>query len=568
MTLFLIFLSAFLLHAGNTAEQSVTPAPAGFKTHCDSATAHLVRGNFPDALRHGLAALEIAEQPGGNKPDAAKTHSLLGSTYYRLKEFDKALEHLQQAEMIYLKLRNDQGLAEIYYKKGIVHDELPGQQQLAVGFLRKALAIYQKENNCAEMADIYNALAGHYYMQRKTDSVVLYATQALQKFEECGTPQQQAAMYINIAALLNSQKRHREAITYNEKGIAIAAGHNIYPQLRQGYKNLSETYAYMNDCENAYANALLYIQYKDSVMSEEKSRIVSELTARYETERKEKLLAEKETEVAQTKLHRRILTLLLVFALALSATIYYVSRMRKRQNCELRLLNSTKDKLFSIISHDLKSPAIAQKRVLEEVIDNYEAYDTDTLRSYLQTMQKTSESQMELLQNLLRWAQLQTGRIKYRPRPFYVSEVVNNVAGLYRMPARNKQITLVTEIPDNCAVFADKEMITSVLSNLVNNAVKFSYPGSDISVSATCREERVKLSVTDHGTGMTAEQIHRMETSDVSFSYPGTQGEKGSGLGLAICKDLLEQNGSALIIRSSLGKGSEISFELKKAEEE
>ncbi|RRD55582.1 sensor histidine kinase, partial [Tannerella forsythia] len=187
--------------------------------------------------------------------------------------------------------------------------------------------------------------------------------------------------------------------------------------------------------------------------------------------------------------------------------------------------NATKDKLFSIISHDLKAPVIAQKATLDALIANYNAYETDALLDYLERFRMASESQMELLQNLLSWAQVQTGRAKFSPLPFDITQTIAETADLYAISAENKNIRITTEMPERCYVIGDRGMIATVLRNLINNAVKFSHPDSEIHISLVSKRTSVLISVKDSGTGMTEAQVETIRGGAVSgISSAGTQG--------------------------------------------
>ncbi len=252
-----------------------------------------------------------------------------------------------------------------------------------------------------------------------------------------------------------------------------------------------------------------------------------------------------------------------LFALMLSGMFYYMYRIRRRRNKELHLINASKDKLFSIISHDLKSPVAAQRLALEGLLDNLEEYDRGQLARHLRLLHHSTEAQMELLQNLLNWARMETGQMKYNSTQFDMGMLMKEVAGVYELPAQNKGVTLRTRIEENCIVQADRPMIHTVMRNLMNNAVKFSHPGSEILVSVSCDDEHAHVTVKDSGMGMTALQIEKLFTPGEARLTTGTRGEKGSGLGLIICKDLLQRNGSGLHINSAPNVGTEVSFSLK-----
>jgi signal transduction histidine kinase len=537
-------------------------SPNSFQLQIDSGAANLHQGNYPTALNHFFNALKIGNEEKSVEKTAS-AHVSIGTTYYRMRDWDKALEHLNTAEEMTKKTGDEVRLADIFYKKGIVYDEIPGETQTAFTFLNKALNIYKKENNCEHLADIYNALAGHYYMQRKTDSVAYYAKLALEKYGKCGTVQQQAAMNINIASLLNSQLKHTEALEYNQKGIELARSINSFAQLRQGYKNLSETYAYMKQYDEAYRNRVLYDQYKDSVFSTEKSRFAEEMTAKYEGEKKDLMLAEKEIEITKQKFRFFGLVAALIIAIILIGSLYYIAFRRRVLNRRLSELNTSKDKLFSIISHDLKAPVIAQQNALNSLIENITTFDEMQILTSLKDFQSATDTQLDLLQNLLSWANMHTGRMTYKPVGFHLSEVIQESTKLYALLARNKGIEIDWELDSNCTVYADRQMIQTVIRNLINNAIKFTNENGKITLSCSQAENAVKVTVKDNGVGMSQEVLAAALGRGDKLTTTGTQGELGSGLGLIICRELLERNNSSLHIESVAGEGSEVSFKLE-----
>ena len=231
-----------------------------------------------------------------------------------------------------------------------------------------------------------------------------------------------------------------------------------------------------------------------------------------------------------------------------------ISRLRRKRNKELYRINASKDKLFSIVSHDLKSPVAAQKMATEMMLENFEEMDKPQLLERIRSFHQATETQHELLRNLLDWARMQTGQIKYRPTRFSLTELAKEVADIYRLPAQNKGISIRLEAAADCVTLADRSMIHTVLRNLINNAVKFSHRESQVAVSVTCDGELARVMVKDSGVGMPAAGEEKI--------LVGTAGEKGSGLGLTICREMLERNNSRLEIRSTEGVGTEIGFGL------
>lgn len=227
-------------------------------------------------------------------------------------------------------------------------------------------------------------------------------------------------------------------------------------------------------------------------------------------------------------------------------------------------MNDTKDRLLSIISHDIKGPVIAQKMALEAMLTPQSDYDAPT-RSMLSSIRDSVVSELILLQNLLDWANIQLSNLVTTFVNFNIVENIEKAISLHSISAHNKGIELQLDAPQRCIVRADLQMINTVVRNLLSNAIKFSKGGHMILIRVEERKTQggVKISISDQGIGMSQKQINDILESDKNNKITvGTNGEKGSGLGLIICKGLLERNKSKLCIDSKQGKGSIFSFVL------
>jgi signal transduction histidine kinase/streptogramin lyase len=231
-------------------------------------------------------------------------------------------------------------------------------------------------------------------------------------------------------------------------------------------------------------------------------------------------------------------------------------------NQELQRLNATKDKFFSIIAHDLRNPFNTILGLSEIFLSNYEKYDAAKTRSSIISIRETSSHAYELLQNLLIWARSQTGSLDFEPVGFNLREHVADSIELVASQAAKKNITVRSEIPDDCFVKGDINMTDTVLRNLLTNAVKFTSPEGDVSVSARKSGNRCEISVTDTGTGIAEENLQKLFRIDSKFTRKGTGLEKGSGLGLLLCKEFVEKHGGKIRVQSEAGKGSTFTFTL------
>lgn len=227
-----------------------------------------------------------------------------------------------------------------------------------------------------------------------------------------------------------------------------------------------------------------------------------------------------------------------------------------RQAGELGRLNATKDKLFSIIGHDLRNPFGAIEGLAEEIRREGPRLPAARLDEYATLIQAASRESTALLGNLLEWARAQSGQLRYRPSFLDAGALLTEVAGLHGAAARVKHQTLRVQTAPGLRVHADRAMLLTILRNLVSNAVKFTPEGGEVTLTAGGDAESVELAVRDTGAGLEPEQAARLLELAGQISTPGTAGERGGGLGLVLCREFAERNGGTLAVESAPGAGS------------
>ncbi|MBL7967204.1 MAG: hypothetical protein JNK09_09375 [Prolixibacteraceae bacterium] len=237
----------------------------------------------------------------------------------------------------------------------------------------------------------------------------------------------------------------------------------------------------------------------------------------------------------------------------------------KRKNAELKENNAMKDRLFSIIAHDLKNPVGNMQTITELLTDCYRRQDTETMEELLEMLNSQAKETMTLLETLFEWAKSQSGQISYSPEELDLRQVVKQVAEVLQPGAGVKGITLETEIDPGIKVFADRNMIHTVLRNLISNAIKFTFSGGTVQISAKLVTDGVEVSVKDDGIGMNAHTVKSLFHIDGNATTNGTAGEKGSGLGLIICREFIEKHGREIHVSSRPREGSRFSFSLPAA---
>jgi len=231
----------------------------------------------------------------------------------------------------------------------------------------------------------------------------------------------------------------------------------------------------------------------------------------------------------------------------------------------LREANATKDKFFSIIAHDLKSPFNSLIGFSELLYEEYDQFDEEEIREFINQIYINATNSLKLLDNLLQWAKSQTGGIKSAPEYLGINNLVFETIGLLKAASNNKNIKLKTDLQENCIALADRDMVLAILRNLLSNAIKFTYPGGEVIISSKQVEKKVRISIADNGTGISPADQEKLFRVDQKLRNPGTANEHGTGLGLILCKEFIEKNDGEIWLESEEGKGSIFYFSLPAA---
>ena len=303
-----------------------------------------------------------------------------------------------------------------------------------------------------------------------------------------------------------------------------------------------------------------------------------ELQMNFEMSKKEDELREMETRVTilekekqirdlnlrRQKIQRNLLLVIALLVLAFAIYFYRNYMVRKKLNLvlnekikiieqaydqlresekNLKLLNATKDKFFSIIAHDLKNPFHALLELSRLLKENIRELSVEESTEYTELIHASASQLLELVENLLQWSRTQTGRTPFNPSVFSIDTLAGENISLMTLNAGEKQISLENHIPQGTSIFADKDMISTVLRNLLSNAIKFTHNGGKVSIHAkNAGENFIEIHISDNGVGIEPENLEKLFNIEVHHSTSGTGNESGTGLGLILCKEFIEKN--------------------------
>ena len=352
-------------------------------------------------------------------------------------------------------------------------------------------------------------------------------------------------------------------------------------QIYESCDLLSQSHKLLGDFRNALMYKELALAIQELSQGEKQERQLLETRNRYvvgkkesEIQRLDALRKDREREIASQKKFRNILFLvvvLVVMTAGLLLILYLVKRRSNRilhvakkevqkQNARLQELNHTKDKFFSIISHDLKGPLNSLTSFSRLLIDHTDSLSREEIQILAKDLDRSVKNLLTLLENLLEWSRSQTGNIDFTPTVFDLEELVRSNQNLLASQAAAKNIELQIATGGELMVRLHKQSINTVIRNLISNAIKFTPEGGIIRLGTKKENSRIYVLVADNGVGMSNEVMEKLFRLDSKHSTKGTANEKGTGLGLILCREFVEKNGGEIRVQSTPGKGSVFSF--------
>ena len=535
---------------------------------------YLVRYDCENALKSYLKAMELNEkdklQRIANEQSLAQNlRSEVGclnniaSIYGQIYNTDKQIKYLTQA----IKIMTDNPSVDF---KNTEH-EIYGN--LAAAYMNneeddKALPLIKKSYELAtSKEDPENIVFGlinyaRYYTNKGNyEKTIDCGKKALEIAEKANL---QREIHMAVEILMRSYlyiKDYKTTLDYARHLLLITSEEN-WLTLQNSYLFISMIYAVMGDIEQAYKYIDKHRALITKISDGSLHNALQEMEVKYETAEKQLEIERQKTEISRRKSQQVALGSVLIATALLIILLAYIVILRGRRTRALTEMNAIKDKFFSIISHDLKNPVVTQRNALQILTANINKWDANTISGYSEKLLKQSDDMVNLLKNLLNWSLIQSGRNTYYPIMFNLIAALQPDINVIKSMAERKNITFETLTPKIVIVTADQNMLTTVVRNLLVNAVKFTTEGGKITLKITEENEKYTISVTDTGIGMSQAHINDLFRLESAHSHPGTAGEQGSALGLIICKEMIEKHESTLYVESAEGAGSKFWFTL------
>lgn len=543
----------------------------------------IIRGNFENALDYCYKSIEILKNKN-DKIALAYAYNYLGIVLYITGDLKKAEEQmfktLDNANKIKdsgnIALANEH-LAILFIKKNDL--------KKAKEFVDKSLEIREKLNDNAGLAGSYENLAIINRLLKNYKEAISYYNKSISLKKELNSIRGIASSYLGIGVTYLELGDVNKAIEFMNKSLELRKSLNDKRGIISSYQRLSEAYEKLNDYKKAFEYLKLNKIYSDSLYNERTTRIVTELKEKYDAIEKEKEIEKLniENEYYKTRINFFILITVLLAGLIVATLLAYNSKRKlfsftKKQRDdylfrknELEELNKqlkehieAKEKIYSIIGHDLRSPfqgIMGAVDLLET--DFHNLSDLEKLH-FIKGIKEVTNNTFRLLENLLEWSKFQTNKINFDPEQINLYLEINKTIKYLEPSANNKKIKIINEIENSIKIFADKNMLTSIVRNLISNAIKFTNAGGIIKIYTKNYESEIEIFVEDNGIGMDKNLIENLFTLNNSITRKGTKNEKGAGLGLLLCKEMVEKHNGKIKVESEVGKGTVFSFTLSK----
>lgn len=484
--------------------------------------------NIQEAENLSIKALNLAKKHNDSEGICLANEHL---AIIRIKQgrYEEAIEHNKIAYDISLNKDFIANIPSVYYNFAVIYNRL-GDYDKAIDYMKESEEIRLTFNDIRGIASDL-AMMGRIYL---------------------------------------SKKDYQNAIDKFKQAQEIYKKYNALRPLTSTLLGISTAYENIGDYKSAFNYFKEFKIFNDSIYNENVKREAAVSNAKRKLEEKEKEIQnlEEKTQI-QSEIQKYLIVFSSVIMILLFTTITLYLKIRKsRQNLseinqKLISLNKERDKFFSIISHDLKSPFLGILGLTELLKEEIFKSDNQQMKNLIQNLDKAVNNQYKLVENLLDWTRIQTGKMAYAPEYFVLTDVINNSVETLENFSSQKNIRVEKNIEKDFNVFADKKMITSVFLNLITNAIKYSYSDSVVNIIVSQKnDDFVSVKIKDSGVGMTEEKILKIFNQDFSsnLSTEGTEKEKGTGLGLIIVKEMLLKNGGDINVKSNVGAGSTFEF--------
>lgn len=540
-------------------------------------------GEYDEAYYYFTESFRISRAIKDSLLTAIALHNV-GTVFKELGQYDIALDHIELASKLSNQINDIDGLAYTYYEIGDIY--LRSNKYVeSEKALFKALSIAREQDINILEPDIISRIARLYLRKGEFHTAYTYYDSVEMLHAKTQNEYGLAESILGKGRVSLKQKNFDDAANQILESLNISKRINARTLEIECYRTLSQLYEEREDYKSALAYTKQSEILQDSLFGQDMVQKIFQDQLRLQTENKDlQIAALSETQEKQaSELNRQsfiknILAVVAALTVVLLFTVYRSGQRRirinklliehqneiKKRSLELEQLNQVKDKFFSVISHDLRSPINALAGILNLMSKNQ--ITNEELPRVIKELQLQFNHTKNLINNLLDWALLQMDKLRIQPVKINLRSMVDDNFELLDS-LHIKEVKLVNEIPEGTLAFADLNMINLVFRNLILNGMKFTEQGGEITIGAETDNDELTVWVKDNGVGISPEIQKLLFEKTSGYSTRGTANEKGTGLGLILCKEFVERNGGRIWLESEEGKGSTFFFTVSKFNE-
>jgi len=528
----------------------------------------LRKGNYDKAIGYFLEALKVSEQIN-DKKGMMEAYITLGEGYMGQRKYGTAIMYLTTAEKINNTIPFSNLTLNLYNDFGVSYRDIKNYDK-AISYFNKGIALSSKPQYQGLNITLINNLASVYARQgQKAKSIELQKT-ALAKAIAIKNYLRTFQTLTGLAATYGRDDA-KQALYYYQQALDLVKKKGAQKQVVEILQQMAALYSYQGKYKQAFEAKDQEYALADSFFYKDMSKQISSLQAAYQLHQSKARIQELRYINNQQSLERKILfgiiTAVILMLMVVGFYYYRTTEFNKQLNkinAELKESNIVKDKLFSVLGHDLRSPFASMIDMLELIND--EDISAEDKTEMINKLGMTSRASLEILNNLLRWGQMQLKGIRLTQVDLVPREIIERNIIMLSDGAEKKSISVQDLVGEDIHILVDADHFEFVIRNLLSNAIKFTPENGNITISAFSEPNlgRVRFSVKDTGVGIPQDKLESIFKID-NISTSGTNDEKGTSLGLVICREFIEANAGTIFAQSNPGEGSEFIFTLKRA---
>ncbi|MCB0546579.1 MAG: response regulator [Phaeodactylibacter sp.] len=528
------------------------------------------------AIVYLVQSAKVKEQLG-NQKDVASAYANIGNVFSDTKAHDKAIEYLERALAIRLSLPEGEKSAIVTYNNLSVAYSGKGDQDMAIEYAQKGLELARQTGNNFFAGVLAGSLSHMWLKKNELNKAVEMSEQSIALLSEVNRRSNLVYPYANLSEALWRKGSFQRALEANQLGYAIMEELKLVEPLEAYYENFAHIYESMGDHRQALAWYKKFMVLDDSLFNKEKLEAIAEVEAKYETEKKEALLARQQLQIERDATQKRTFLLLAFFALlSLTGLLLY---WRNRQNLKqreaelkaqlehaeaekLREMDALKSMFFANISHEFRTPLTL---ILSPVEQLMEGAFQGAHQKYFRIIHRNGKRLLTLVNQLLELSKLESGKLSLKAAEGDLSRFIAAVAWSFESLAIRQQVGLHANFPERPLMgYFDQDKVEKILVNLMSNAFKFTGEGGAVAVTLEAANGTARIVVSDTGIGIPAEQLpflfDRFYQARVQVTPSPAHGDKerveGAGIGLALARELAVLHGGGISVESKEGKGT------------